>query len=158
MKKKLISLFSVCFILCSLFATPVSAAEFMPTSETTQVSAIAPYATNYFSGGTGTMNTMAGSQSKIFNVSSGSVPKEAVVTDVTLNVTVSRGSIPFYIVVKDPAGHSAEKYIRSSGRITFTEFNGKDPKGTWQIYIYNTGAGFQDVSTATARMTVNYQY
>lgn len=157
MKKKIISLLTVCFMLCTLIVTPVSAAEFVPESDA-EVTTVVPYATNYFTGSTGTMNTMAGTQSKIFNVSSGSTPENALVTNVTLNVTVSRGSIPFYIVVKHPSGFSAERYISASGSITFTEFKDKDPKGTWQIYIYNTGIDFTDVSTATARMTVNYQY
>lgn len=154
MKKKIFSLFMVCFMLCSLFVTPVSAAESVSASDTE----IAPYATNYFTGSTGTMNTMAGTQSRIFNVSSGSISTNAKVTNVGLNVTVSRGSIPFYLVVKSPSGSYAEKYISASGSITFTEFKDESPKGTWQIYIYNTGSEFTDVSTATARMTVNYQY
>ena len=57
------------------------------------------------------MNSIAGSQSKIFNSSSGSISANARVTNVELNVTVSRGSIPFYIVVESPNGYQAERYI-----------------------------------------------
>ena len=48
-------------------------------------------ASNYFSGGTGMLNTMAGKPSKLDPVSSGSVPDKASVTDVELHVTVSSG-------------------------------------------------------------------
>lgn len=76
-----------------------------------------------------------------------------------LNVTVSQNSVPFYIVVKAPSGESAKEYISSSTTVTFTdEFEELNPKGTWNVYIYNTGTTFYDASTATARMTVNYQY
>lgn len=113
---------------------------------------------DYFTGGTGTMNSMAGSHSKIFNASSGSISTNARVTNVELNVTVSRGSIPFYIVVESPNGYQAERYISTSGKVEFDEFNDFYPKGTWKIYIYNRGSAFTDVSTATARITVNYGY
>lgn len=113
---------------------------------------------DYFTGGTGTMNSIAGSQSKIFNSSSGSISANARVTNVELNVTVSRGSIPFYIVVESPNGYQAERYISTSGKVEFDEFNDFYPKGTWKIYIYNRGSAFTDVSTATARITVNYGY
>lgn len=99
-----------------------------------------------------------GSQSKIFNASSGSISANARVTNVELNVTVSRGSIPFYIVVESPNGYQAERYISTSGKVEFDEFNDFYPKGTWKIYIYNRGSAFTDVSTATARITVNYGY
>ncbi len=49
-------------------------------------------------------------------------------------------------------------WFSGSGRVTFDEFEGKNPYGTWYIYIKNTGSGFTDVSTASARMTVNYSY
>ena len=42
--------------------------------------------------------------------------------------------------------------------LVFDEFNDFYPKGTWKIYIYNRGSAFTDVSTATARITVNYGY
>ncbi len=82
----------------------------------------------------------------------------ARVTNVELNVTVSRGSIPFYIVVESPNGYQAERYISTSGKVEFDEFNDFYPKGTWKVYIYNRGSAFTDVSTATARITVNYGY
>lgn len=158
MKKKIFSLLTMCLLLCSLLVTPVSAVQAAETTSNEASKGISRYSTNYFSGITGTMNTMAGTQSKIFNVSSGSVSTNAKVTTVELNVTVSRGSIPFYIVVKCPSGKYVEKYVSASGKITLTDFKDVSPKGTWQIYIYNMGSAFTDVSTATARMTVNYQY
>lgn len=94
----------------------------------------------------------------IKNASSGSISANARVTNVELNVTVSRGSIPFYIVVESPNGYQAERYISTSGKVEFDEFNDFYPKGTWKIYIYNRGSAFTDVSTATARITANYGY
>jgi len=113
-------------------------------------------ANDYFSGMTGKMNAVAianGGVSSAWNISSGSVPTNASVTSVTLNVTVSSGSSPFYIYVKSPTGTITSKYVGSTS-ITFTEFNNQNPKGTWQVWIETTGT----VSTASATMKVNYSY
>lgn len=59
---------------CSLIVTPVSVAKSISNFNIE----IAPHATNYFTGRTGTMNTVTGSQSKIFNASSGSISAEAI--------------------------------------------------------------------------------
>ena len=104
------------------------------------------------------MNSMSGSKSKVFNASSGGLSDNARVTSVELNVTVSRGSIPFYIVLTDPVGHEYEQYVSATSRFTITAFNGYYPGGTWKIYIYNNGVDFTDVSTATASIRVNYGY
>lgn len=153
-EKRMMSLCLVILMMCAIFVTSASANEIYAENI---ISPMYIY-NNYFTGGTGTMNSMAGSQSRIFNASSGSISENALVTEVELNVTVSRGSIPFYIVVVDPNGHQAERYISSSSRVKFDEFNDYYAKGTWKIYIYNSGSAFIDVSTATARITVNYGY
>ena len=154
MKKRMMSICLVVLMLCSMFGISASATQFNTESI---INPMYIYK-NYFTGGTGIMNSMAGSQSKTFNASSGSISENACVTAVELNVTVSRGSIPFYIVVVDPNGHQAERYISASSRVKFDEFNDYYAKGTWKIYIYNRGSAFTDVSTATARITVNYGY
>ena len=110
-------------------------------------------ASNYFTGSTGTMNSLFGNPSASWNISSGSVPGNASVSSVKVNVNVSPGSDSFYLYVKHPSGYSATRLVGSTS-LSFTEVNGLDPYGTWQVYIVTTGT----VSTATARMTVDYTY
>ena len=97
-------------------------------------------------------------QSQHDPISSGSVPDRAGVTDVEVRVTVSRGSIPFYLTVVSPEGKYASRYVSGSTTLSFDEFDTLDPEGTWYIYICNDGELFTDVSTASARMTVTYSY
>lgn len=115
-------------------------------------------ASNYFTGGTGSLNTMAGKPYKHDPISSGSISFEAAVTDVEVHVTISRGSMPFYLVVESPYGEVESRYVSASTVLHFDEFNSIAPQGTWYIYIYNTGSVFTDVSTASARMKVYYDY
>lgn len=155
MRKKVLSLFVACVMVLSL-CPAAFAADVLVTEEAN--SAIAPLSTNWFSGGTGTLNTIAGRESEYDPVSSGSVPDGAGVTDVEVRVTVSRGSIPFYLTVVAPDGESASRYVSGSTTLSFDEFNNLNPEGTWYIYICNDGEMFTDVSTASARMTVTYSY
>jgi len=134
MKKKM-SIIIMSFVICLTMALPVDAAS------------------NYFTGSTGTMNSLFGNPSASRNISSGSVPSNASVSSVKVNVNVSPGSDSFYLYVKHPSGYSATRLVGSTS-LSFTEFNGLDPYGTWQVYIVTTGT----VSTATARMTVDYTY
>jgi hypothetical protein len=133
---KLAQVLIVCIVIGSLLAVQVSAA------------------TNYFSGSTGTMNSLNGNQSAAWPISSGSVSgTNPVVTSVKLNITVSSGSSAFYIYVVSPQGTTASVLVGNKTP-TLNNFNGENPSGTWQVYIITTGT----VSTATARMTVNYSY
>jgi hypothetical protein len=115
-------------------------------------------ATGYFSGTTVKLNALNGGSSVSSNISSGSIPSTAVVTGVIASVTVSNGSSSFYLYVKNPAGTTIASQLvaGSSGvkNVTFTDFNGQDPQGTWKVWIVTTGT----VSTATVRLTVNYSY
>lgn len=155
MKIKTMSLFLACLMLFTMLGAPASAME---AAGATDTAAPAYLYNNYFTGGTGTMNSMAGSKSRVFTASSGGLSDNARVTSVELTVTVSRGSIPFYIVITDPMGHEYEQYVSATSRFTITAFNDFYPGGTWQIYIYNEGVDFTDVSTATASIRVNYGY
>lgn len=155
MKQRIATALFACLMLCAILEMPANAAEVSGSLD--QVAPAYIY-NNYFSGGTGTMNSMAGSKSRAFTVSSGGLSDNARVTSVELSVTVSRGSIPFYIVITDPIGHEYEQYVSATSRFTITAFNDFYPGGTWQIYIYNEGVDFTDVSTATASMRVNYGY
>jgi hypothetical protein len=124
-------------LLCSVFSTPVFAA------------------TNYFTGQTGVMNALNGGTSAAWNISSGSVTGDTPqVTSVTLYVTKSTGSSPFYIYVRNPSGTTTAGSYVGSTSLTLTNFNGQNPQGTWQVWIETTGT----VSTATASMRVNYSY
>ena len=155
MKQRIASVLLACLMLCAMLGVPANAAEAVGSPDHV---APAYIYNNYFSGGTGTMNSMAGSKSRVFTVTSGGLSDNARVTSVELSVTVSRGSIPFYIVITDPMGHEYEQYVSATSRFTITAFNEFYPGGTWQIYIYNEGVDFTDVSTATASMRVNYGY
>lgn len=159
MGKKFLALVAACAMMFTMSATAFAASPDDASQEVqVQESSVTARAFNYFSGGTGTLNTMAGSESKHDPISSGSVPHNATVTDVEVRVTVSRGSIPFYLVVVSPTGQKASRYIGTSQTLHFDEFNDMSPDGKWFIYIYNTGSQFTDVSTANARMTVRYNY
>jgi hypothetical protein len=158
MHKKLLRVLFAIAVSCTMFATPVSAAatqinnvgEISSTNNFVQAS----LNRDYFSGISGTMNSLYGSQSRAFNISSGSIDTSSKITSVEVNVTVSSGSNPFYLVLVDPSGYSVSKLIGASGQVTFNEFNGQYAEGTWKTYIITTAT----VSTATARFTLNYQY
>lgn len=77
------------FVICLIMALPVDAAS------------------NYFTGSTGTMNSLFGNPSASRNISSGSIPGNASVSSVKVNVNVSSGSDSFYLYVKHPSGYSA---------------------------------------------------
>ena len=158
MRKKILALVIACTMMFTMSVTAFAASPDNHSQDIQLQKSVTARASNYFSGGTGTLNTMAGSESKHDPISSGSVPYNATVTDVEVHVTVSRGSIPFYLVVVSPTGQKASRYIGTSQTLHFDEFNDISPDGKWFIYIYNTGSQFTDVSTANARMTVRYNY
>lgn len=158
MGKKLLALVAVCAMMFTMSTTALAAAPDDAAQEVQVQESVVARATNYFTGGTGTLNTMAGKPSKLDPVSSGSVPDKSSVTDVEVHVSVSRGSIPFYLVVTAPDGTWAERYVGATTTLKFDEFKDCSPSGKWFIQIYNTGSVFTDVSTATARMTVWYNY
>ena len=92
------------FVICLTMALPVDAAS------------------NYFTGSTSTMNSLFGNPSASWNISSGSVPGNASVSSVKVNVNVSPGSDSFYLYVKHPSGYSATRLVGSTS-LSFTEFN-----------------------------------
>lgn len=155
--KKLLSLITS-FALCAMLVMPVSAAE-VKAAENVVVEEAAvdneavAYAAGYFTGQTGKMNSWEGTESAAYTISSGSISRDAEVTKVTLNVTVSSGSSGFYIFVECPDGTYAERYVSRSGEITITDLNGCLAYGKWKISIMSVG----QVATATARMRVDYK-
>lgn len=165
MKKRILSLILACTMVLSVLCVSAAAAESSTESSSFSGVAVPNYIYNdYFTGGTGILNTMAGNPSKIDPVSSGSLSATAKVTSVELSVAVSKGSTDFYLVVISPEGRVIKTYVLGSytssvtRKITLDDFNEEDPYGTWYIYIYNTGTAFTDVATATVNMTVKYGY
>lgn len=165
MKKRILSLILACTMVFSVLCVSAAAAEPSTESGASSSVAVPNYLYNdYFTGGTGILNTIAGNISKIDPVSSGSLSVNAKVTSVELRVAVSKGSTDFYLGVISPKGTVVETYVIGSYTnsvtryITLDDFNGEDPYGTWYIYIYNTGTAFTDVATATVNMTVRYGY
>ncbi|WP_052344384.1 hypothetical protein [Bacillus ndiopicus] len=144
------------FIVMMIMMFTMSMSVFAEETTLTPDEAISTFAINYFSGSTGTMNSLYQNESSIFNISSGTLPPFAKVSSVTLNVNVSSGSAPFYLNVKNPNGDVVQHYITGTGSksVTLNQFNNTDPQGTWKVSITTTGT----VSTVTARMTVNYTY
>lgn len=156
MKKLLFSI--TCTALCAMFVMPVSAAEILredARNPSTSESYVLSRATNYFTGSTVKMNSLYGEKSTISTISSGSVlGTTPQVTTVSLNVTVSSGSNSFKLYVEEPSGKYDYVTVSKSGSVNFSTFKGSDPSGKWKVYIVTNGT----VSTATARMTVNYSY
>lgn len=113
-----------------------------------------PY--NSFSGITGTMNALFGGDSARWPISSGTLPRGSYVTGVTITLTVSSGSAPCYIIIMCPCGDIVTRgpYGPGTYTINISDFNGCPGQGTWYVWIRTTGS----VSTATARMVVNYFY
>ena len=110
--KKIFSMI-MCFALCAMLVTPmsVSAAGIDIASNDVIVSNdIVAYTTNSFSGSTGVMNSLNGVQLRIFNISSGSINENATVTGIVVNVTVSKGSSGFYLIIE--GGKDEEKVTR----------------------------------------------
>jgi hypothetical protein len=165
MKKRTLSLITACVMVFSVLCIPVAAANIStePNASAGAVEQTYLY-NNYFSGGSGTLNTVAGAQSKIASVSSGGLSVNAKVTSVALSITISKGSTDFYVVITSPEGSRIQTYVAGSNtstvtrNLTLNDFNNEYPKGTWNIYIYNTGTTYTEVATATINMTVNYGY
>ena len=77
MKKRAISALLICLMLCTMLGTPASATA---ATNATDTAAPAYLYNNYFTGGTGTMNSMSGSKSKVFTASSGGLSDNARVS------------------------------------------------------------------------------
>lgn len=92
MRKKVLALVIACTMMFTMSVTVFAASPDNHSQDIQLQKSVTVRASNYFSGGTGTLNTMAGSESKHDPISSGSVPYNATVTDVEVHVTVSRGS------------------------------------------------------------------
>lgn len=119
--------------------------------------------TNYFSGQTGTMNSLynpysGAVESKKYNISSPTLPKDSKVSTVVANVTFSSKGSPFYLYVKSPSNKTFSKLIKKSGEITFTEFKDENPNGTWKVSIITADTNPYKPSTGSARLKINYTY
>ncbi|RDU25180.1 hypothetical protein [Anaerosacchariphilus polymeriproducens] len=155
--KKILGLITSFVLLCIVGVMTVSAAEIPQEANVSSVFSEANgninLSTNYFTGNTVKMNSYNGVRSTISNISSGTVTGiDPKVTSVTLNVTVSSGSSPFYLYVEDPHGNVDFTTVSKSSSVFLNSFNGVHPYGKWKVYIVTNGI----VSTATARMKVNY--
>lgn len=102
-----------------------------------------PLSSKWFSGGTGTLNSISGRESEHDLVSSGSVPDGAEVTKVEVSVTVSRGSIPFSLVVVSPMAEqpsgswraaAVSPLMSSMGRISRGSLVHLHPKRRLRLY------------------------
>lgn len=115
-------------------------------------------ATGYSSGSTKVMNSLNGIQSAKSPITCSPYDSNAKTSSVEVNVTVSSGSSPFYIIIESPDGTAKrEKLITSSTKFTITDLTTTDAAGKWQVSIRTQGTQ-NVVSTATATVKVNYTY
>lgn len=143
MKKRSLSMLMALLMLCSVFSVSALADGTVAEAETR--------ASSYISGSASVMNSLNGYQSGPKSITASVYSQNAYVT---MNVNVSTGSSSFYLILEAPDGRVATKLIRSSGSVTFSEFNGMHPSGKWYVSIMTTGT----VSTASASVRINYNY
>lgn len=147
-KRKIFASVIACFMACIMFTMPVLAAT---TSS------------SYFSKTTTKLNAINGGKSAISSVSSGSVSAGASVTSVKLFCNVARGTDPYTLYIKSPEGTIAY-FSGPTSSTTFTTdvFNGENPKGTWSVWIVNSGVSYNGniypASTVTVSLTAYYDY
>lgn len=70
------------------------------------------YAKDYFSGRTRRLNSVNGRESGASRISSESIKESSKVTIVELNVDVSRGSSPFYVIIENPKGKKLKNMLQ----------------------------------------------
>lgn len=119
--------------------------------------------TNYFSGQTGTMNSLynpysGAVESKKYNIPSPTLPKDSKVSTVVANVTFSSKGSPFKLYVESPNGSIYSKLIQKSGEVNFTEFKDEKPNGTWKVSIITADTNPYKPSIGSARLKINYTY
>lgn len=154
MKKK-VTMILMSLFLAMMMVMPVSAEEISQDISESEISETIS-ATNYFTGMTGTMNSLYGAESTRYPITSPSMSTgNPSVTKVTLTVTKKASSANFYIYVKSPSGTVENQLVTSSGTYYFnTEFDNEDPEGTWYVWIRSVSG----IATATARFRVDYTY
>lgn len=62
------------------------------------------YARDYFSGRTGKLNSLNDRESSASRISSSNIKDTSKVTGIELNIDVSRGNSPFYVIIESPDG------------------------------------------------------
>ena len=67
------------------------------------------------------------------SATSGSISSNAQVTSISLYVRASSGSFPVIIYIQAPDGTTQSGVITQSGTITFNDFSGCNPSGSWKI-------------------------
>jgi hypothetical protein len=115
--------------------------------------------TGSFSRLSGIMNALGSSNngsSAKWPATSPTLPPSSEVTSVSVRLTVSSGSSPVHLWVESPEGWRVSKgtYGVGTHTVSFNEFNGDDPRGTWYTWIQTTG----QVSSGTTNITVNYRH
>ncbi len=151
MKKVLLII--LCMNLCFAYFLPVSAEEVseersMPIEEDN----ISTYASNYFTKPAIRLNSVAGSESRYANFSTGSVSGN--ITSINLYVRVINGSDPFKLCVQASDGSLFWTVVEKTGNIDINSFNGKGLSGNWNMWIETLGI----TSTAEVKIKIYYNY
>ncbi|SER69687.1 hypothetical protein SAMN04487884_10996 [Butyrivibrio fibrisolvens] len=142
-------------VLAVMMVMPVSAEEMTYDISETEINESVT-ASNYFTGQTGTMNSLYGNESVRYPITSPTISTgNPLVTKVTVTVTKKSSSANFYLYVKSPSGNIESILVTSSGTYYFyTEFDNEDPEGTWYVWIESVSG----IATASARLRVDYIY
>ncbi|GFI32690.1 hypothetical protein IMSAGC013_04094 [Lachnospiraceae bacterium] len=150
---KKILLIILCMNLCLIPFMPVSAEEISEEySMSIEGDKISAYASNYFTKPTIRLNSVAGSESRYVNISTGSVSGNII--SISLYVRVINGSDPFKLCLQAPDGSLFWTVIEKTGTIDINSFDGKDLSGNWKMWIETLGIS----STAEIKMKIYYNF
>lgn len=105
----------------------------------------------YYSKGLVMLNISAGSSSNTCTITSGSVPANAVVTNV--EVKGSGTGTTLYVRHED-TGFSSSKYVTSSTTSFSTEFDGLTADSSWTIWI--EGSQWSTFRNGSIKVTYSY--
>ena len=153
MKRKL-SLLLVVTLLCTLFITPVSAAEATSYVDD-EISLTATTGSSYFSKTTTKLNSLTGTKATSTLSSGTCLGSTQSITSVTVYCNVSSGSSAYTLYVTSPSGTTKTVSCgTSSTTYTLTGFNGEDPDGKWTVGVLTGGT----VTTVTCTLKVYYTY
>ena len=140
----------------TMMAMPVSASEYVDNREDTYVDSSVRAGSSYFTKGISTMNALNYGSSPHYNVTSGScLGTTRSITKVTFYGVLSSGSSSCKVYIISPSGTVAYITMSSTGTLTYYDFNGEDPYGTWTVYIVTNGI-VSTVKSGSLKVYYNY--
>ena len=154
--KKTITFLIAWILAFTMIAMPVSASEYVDNNEDTYVESSVRAGSSYFTKGIPTMNALNYGSSAYKTVTSGScLGTTRSITKVTFYGVLSSGSSPCIVYIISPTGTVASQVMYSTGTLTFYDFNGEDPYGSWTVYIVTLGS-VSTVKSGSLKVYYNY--